>query len=94
VLFLCIGDSSKHVAFVDERTSTSMTAVKFAAGTGLIGVDFNSEDLLRDPKPIYKAKEYGLISFVWGDDLLDRKNVEYFKVSGNRKEATRIPSGA
>uniref|UniRef100_A0A915ESG3 GP-PDE domain-containing protein n=1 Tax=Ditylenchus dipsaci TaxID=166011 RepID=A0A915ESG3_9BILA len=63
VLFLCLGHDTKHTAFVDERTRTSMTAVKFAAGVGIMGVNFNSEDVLRDPAPIYKAREYGLISF-------------------------------
>ncbi|KAI1727358.1 glycerophosphoryl diester phosphodiesterase family domain-containing protein [Ditylenchus destructor] len=79
VLFLCVGHDTKHLTFVDERTSTSMTAVKFIAGFGLLGVNFNSEDVLRDPAPILKAQEYGLITFVWGDELIEKKNVEYFK---------------
>lgn len=42
-------------------------------------MNFNSEDLLRDPSPVVKAREYGLISFVWGDELIDKKTVDYFK---------------
>jgi hypothetical protein len=42
-------------------------------------VNFNSEDLLRDPSPVAKAKELGLISFVWGDELIEKKHVDYFK---------------
>jgi len=37
-----------------------MTAVKFACGAGFLGVDFNSEDVLRDPEPIIKAKQVSL----------------------------------
>jgi hypothetical protein len=45
----------------------------------LQGINFNSEDLLHDPSPVAKAKELGLISFVWGDELAEKKHVEYFK---------------
>lgn len=35
--------------------------------------------MLKEPSPVAKAREYGLISFVWGDELIDKKNVDYFK---------------
>lgn len=79
VLLLCLGESTRHINYADERTRTSMTAVKFAYASGLMGVNFNSEDLLRDPSPVAKAKELGLISFVWGDELIEKKHVDYFK---------------
>uniref|UniRef100_A0A914GPX8 Uncharacterized protein n=1 Tax=Globodera rostochiensis TaxID=31243 RepID=A0A914GPX8_GLORO len=81
VLFLCLGDSTRHVQYADERTRSSMAAVKFAHAIGLVGVNFNSEDLLKDASPVGKAKELGLISFVWGDELVERKHVDYFKKS-------------
>lgn len=46
------------------------------------GVNFHSEDLLRDPAPVKRARELGLVCFVWGDDLDDRENVEYMKKLG------------
>lgn len=42
-------------------------------------MNFNSECVLRDSTPIIKAREYGLISFVWGDELVDKSIVHYFK---------------
>jgi len=79
VLFLCCGADTRHLTYQDPRTRTSLTAVDFAAGCGIIGVNFHSQDVLRDPSPIIKSKQLGLISFVWGDELNDKQNVEYFK---------------
>ncbi|KAL3097060.1 hypothetical protein niasHS_002776 [Heterodera schachtii] len=79
VLFLCLGDSSRHVQYADERTRLPMSAVKFAHAIGIVGVNFNTEDLMKDASPVGKSKELGLISFVWGDELVERKTVDYFK---------------
>uniref|UniRef100_A0A914YYI7 GP-PDE domain-containing protein n=1 Tax=Panagrolaimus superbus TaxID=310955 RepID=A0A914YYI7_9BILA len=79
VLFLCCGANTRHQVYQDERTRTSLTAVNFAAGCGILGVNFHSEDVLRDHSPITKAKQLGLISFVWGDELNDKTNVEFMK---------------
>jgi glycerophosphocholine phosphodiesterase GPCPD1 len=79
VLFLCVGANTRHQVYQDARTQTSLTAVNFAAGCGILGVNFHSEDVLRDHSPITKAKELGLISFVWGDELNDKANVEFLK---------------
>jgi hypothetical protein len=43
------------------------------------GVNFNSEDLLRDPTPVKTANEFGLVSFVWGEDLDSKAHMQYFK---------------
>lgn len=43
------------------------------------GVNFHSEDLLRDPSPVQRANKFGLVSFVWGDDLDNKENINYFK---------------
>lgn len=45
----------------------------------LKGVNFNSECILNDSTPIEKAREYGLIKFVWGDELVEKSVVNYFK---------------
>ncbi|CAB3405209.1 unnamed protein product [Caenorhabditis bovis] len=79
VLFLCVGDTQRYTPFQDQRTSTSMTAVNFAVGADLLGVNFNSEDLLKDPMPIKKANEFGMVTFVWGEDLDKKENINYFK---------------
>ena len=36
VLFLCVGDTQRYTPFQDQRTSTSLTAVNFAAGADLL----------------------------------------------------------
>uniref|UniRef100_A0A7E4ZZ24 GP-PDE domain-containing protein n=1 Tax=Panagrellus redivivus TaxID=6233 RepID=A0A7E4ZZ24_PANRE len=79
VLFLCCGSNTRHQVYQDIRTTTSLMAVNFAAASGILGVNFHSEDVLRDATPIAKAKQYGLISFVWGDELNNKDTVEYFK---------------
>ncbi|KAI6219631.1 hypothetical protein M3Y95_01087200 [Aphelenchoides besseyi] len=79
VLFLCQGQTAKHPNYVDRRTQTSEMAVRFAAGTNLSGVNFHSEDLLRNAEPVSMAKKFGLVTFCWGDELADRSVVEYFK---------------
>lgn len=79
VLFLNQGDSVRHQPYVDPRTQTSTMAVQFVAGAGLVGVNLNSEDLLKDPEPVSLAKQFGLITFVWGDELADKNVVHHFK---------------
>ncbi|VBB27847.1 unnamed protein product [Acanthocheilonema viteae] len=79
VLFLCVGVTTRYEPFVDLRSSTSNAALNFAACIDILGVNFHTEDLLRDPSPIQRARKFGLISFVWGDDLDNRENIDYFK---------------
>uniref|UniRef100_A0A0N4ZMM3 Glycerophosphocholine phosphodiesterase GPCPD1 n=1 Tax=Parastrongyloides trichosuri TaxID=131310 RepID=A0A0N4ZMM3_PARTI len=79
VLFLSVGNDTKYMVYKDERTHSSMNAVHFIAGTNLLGVNFHSEDVLKDQSSIEAAKKYGLVIFVWGDELNDKKHVEYFK---------------
>jgi hypothetical protein len=57
-------------------------AINFAASQSILGVNFHSEDLIRDPSPVKRARELGLVSFVWGDDLDEKSNVEYMKQLG------------
>uniref|UniRef100_A0A914Z835 GP-PDE domain-containing protein n=1 Tax=Panagrolaimus superbus TaxID=310955 RepID=A0A914Z835_9BILA len=82
ILFLCVGITTRYVPFLDQRSATSEMAINFAASQSILGVNFHSEDLLREASPVKKAHEFGLVSFVWGDDLDDRKNVEYMKQIG------------
>ncbi|EPB77389.1 glycerophosphodiester phosphodiesterase family protein [Ancylostoma ceylanicum] len=63
----------------DIRTDCSKLAVNFAAGNGLLGANFHSEELLQDAAPLHRAEQFNLVSFVWGDDLNVMKNVEYFR---------------
>lgn len=79
VLFLCVGVTTRYEPFVDMRASTSNAAVNLAASIGILGVNFHSEDLLRDTSSLHRAKNFGLVSFVWGDDLDNRTHQEYFK---------------
>lgn len=79
VLFLNQGRTDKHMDYVDPRTQTSEMAVRFAAGTGLAGVNLHSEDLIKNHDSISLAKHYGLITFVWGDELTDKSVATRFK---------------
>ena len=45
----------------------------------LQGVNFHSEDLLRDSTPLQYAAKYSLVSFVWGDDLNNAETIQHFK---------------
>uniref|UniRef100_A0AC34RJJ2 GP-PDE domain-containing protein n=2 Tax=Panagrolaimus sp. JU765 TaxID=591449 RepID=A0AC34RJJ2_9BILA len=82
VLFLSVGETKRYVPFLDERTCTSNMAVNFAVSQDILGVNLHSECLLIDPLPVRKAKEQGLVAFVWGDDLDDRENVKKMKELG------------
>jgi glycerophosphocholine phosphodiesterase GPCPD1 len=79
VLFLCQGQTETHADYVDSRTKSSDMAVRFAAGTGLAGVNLHSEDILRNAEPVTLAKHFGLITFMWGDELIEKSVVDYFK---------------
>uniref|UniRef100_A0A915DKN3 Glycerophosphocholine phosphodiesterase GPCPD1 n=1 Tax=Ditylenchus dipsaci TaxID=166011 RepID=A0A915DKN3_9BILA len=79
VLFLSIGVTSRYVPYVDVRTQSSQMAVNFAACAQILGVNFHSEDLLKDPWPVTSAKQFGLVSFVWGDDLEKPETIDYFR---------------
>uniref|UniRef100_A0A0K0EW81 Glycerophosphocholine phosphodiesterase GPCPD1 (inferred by orthology to a human protein) n=1 Tax=Strongyloides venezuelensis TaxID=75913 RepID=A0A0K0EW81_STRVS len=45
----------------------------------ILGVNFHSEDLLRNPEPKYCGDNFGLVSIVWCNDLDNKENVDYFK---------------
>uniref|UniRef100_A0A0N5BBQ1 GP-PDE domain-containing protein n=1 Tax=Strongyloides papillosus TaxID=174720 RepID=A0A0N5BBQ1_STREA len=79
VLFLCVGETTRYTPFVDIRSTTSYNGVNFAYSSKILGVNFHSEDLLRNPEPKYRGDNFGLVSFVWGDDLNNKENVDYFK---------------
>lgn len=36
VLFLCVGETQRYTRFQDQRSSTSLTAVNFAAGADIM----------------------------------------------------------
>uniref|UniRef100_A0A7E4VA64 GP-PDE domain-containing protein n=1 Tax=Panagrellus redivivus TaxID=6233 RepID=A0A7E4VA64_PANRE len=76
VLFLSVGVTTRYVPFLDQRSCTSEMAVNYATSQNILGVNFHSEDLLRDPSHVRKARERGLVSFVWGDDLDDPNNIQ------------------
>ncbi|EYC42820.1 hypothetical protein Y032_0516g2796 [Ancylostoma ceylanicum] len=79
VMFLVVGPTTRYTPFQDIRTDCSKLAVNFAAGNGLLGANFHSEELLQDAAPLHRAEQFNLVSFVWGDDLNVMKNVEYFR---------------
>ncbi|KAK6032725.1 glycerophosphodiester phosphodiesterase family protein [Ostertagia ostertagi] len=79
VMFLVVGLTTRYTPFQDIRSDCSKIAVNYAAGNGLLGVNFHSEELLQDPSPLERAEKFRLVTFVWGDDLNLRKNLDYFR---------------
>ncbi|WKY15322.1 hypothetical protein Q1695_000645 [Nippostrongylus brasiliensis] len=79
VMFLVVGETTRYVPFQDIRSDCSKIAVNYAAGNGLLGVNFHSEELLQNSSPLDRAVKFNLVTFVWGDDLNLMKNVEYFR---------------
>ncbi|KHJ93666.1 glycerophosphodiester phosphodiesterase family protein [Oesophagostomum dentatum] len=79
VMFLVVGPTTRYTPFQDIRTDCSKLAVNFAAGNGLLGVNFHSEELLQDAAALHRAEQFNLVSFVWGDDLNIVKNLDYFR---------------
>ncbi|PAV65241.1 hypothetical protein WR25_06645 [Diploscapter pachys] len=75
VLFLVVGATTRYMPFQDIRSDCSRIAVHFAAPCKILGVNFHSEELLKDQEPLKLADRYGLVKFVWGDDL-DQKEVQ------------------
>ncbi|KAK5975572.1 Pyruvate dehydrogenase E1 component subunit alpha [Trichostrongylus colubriformis] len=79
VMFLVVGPTTRYTPFQDIRSDCSKIAVNYAAGNGLLGVNFHSEELLQDASPLKRAEKFNLVTFVWGDDLNLIKNLEYFR---------------
>ncbi|PIO64306.1 hypothetical protein TELCIR_14071 [Teladorsagia circumcincta] len=46
----------------DIRSDCSKIAVNYAAGNGLLGVNFHSEELLQDPSPLERAEKFKLVT--------------------------------
>ncbi|CAD5229695.1 unnamed protein product [Bursaphelenchus okinawaensis] len=78
-LFLCVGATERYVPFVDKRSVDSVVAANFAKSEKILGCNFHSEELLKDRRPVERAKRLRLVSFVWGDDLDAPKNIDYFR---------------
>ncbi|NXK53531.1 GPCP1 phosphodiesterase, partial [Chauna torquata] len=70
---------------MDLRSRTTPIAITFAQFENLLGVNVHSEDLLRNPSFIKRAKSKGLVIFSWGDDANDpdnRKKLREYGVHG------------
>ncbi|CAP32764.2 Protein CBG14135 [Caenorhabditis briggsae] len=83
VSFLVVGATNRYMPFQDIRSDCSKIAANFAAGCELLGVNFHSEELLNDRNPIEIAEKYGLVKFVWGDDLNSKDIQKHFKEEMN-----------
>ncbi|EFO82525.1 hypothetical protein CRE_00435 [Caenorhabditis remanei] len=83
VSFLVVGATNRYMPFQDIRSDCSKIAANFAAGCELLGINFHSEELLNDRNPIEIAEKYGLVKFVWGDDLNSKDIQKQFKEEMN-----------
>ncbi|KAF8384103.1 gpcp-1 [Pristionchus pacificus] len=79
VLFLVVGATARYEPFEDVRSDCSRLAVNYAAGSHLLGVNFHSEELLKDRTPFDRARLFNLVTFVWGDDINSKAAQEYLK---------------
>uniref|UniRef100_A0A8C4WY10 Glycerophosphocholine phosphodiesterase 1 n=1 Tax=Eptatretus burgeri TaxID=7764 RepID=A0A8C4WY10_EPTBU len=77
VLFLTQGTTDVYDELMDIRNRSSDIAMHFAQSHNLLGVNFHTEDLLRKPEYIKKARTLGLLIFCWGKDTnnLDNQNI-------------------
>jgi len=82
VIFLTQGQTMKYPPFKDFRTLSIHAAIKFARAEQLVGINVNSEDLLRDPSVISEVKHAGLALFCWGDENDKPDNAQYLKSQG------------
>ncbi|KAF4799694.1 Glycerophosphocholine phosphodiesterase GPCPD1 [Turdus rufiventris] len=85
VLFLTQGESKLYPELMDLRSRTTPIAINFAQFENLLGINVNSEDLLRNPAFITRAITKGLVIFSWGDDVNDpdnRKKLREYGVHG------------
>lgn len=85
VLFLTQGESKLYPELMDLRSRTTPIAITFAQFENLLGINVHSEDLLRNPSFIKRAKSKGLVVFSWGDDANDadnRKKLREYGVHG------------
>jgi len=82
VLFLTQGETQKYPAYNDMRTQTTSAAINFAVFSGILGLNMHTEDILRDPSLVEKARSHGLITFCWGDDNNSSATIKYLKQLG------------
>ncbi|KAF5293105.1 hypothetical protein FQA39_LY13715 [Lamprigera yunnana] len=82
VMFLTIGQSVKYPPYLDPRCFNIETAVFHAVMMELLGVNVNTEDILKDPTQVKLATNAGLIVFCWGDENADKATIKYLKELG------------
>jgi glycerophosphocholine phosphodiesterase GPCPD1 len=82
VLFLTQGATQKYPAYNDPRTQSTPAAINFALFSGILGLNMHTEDILRDPSLVEKARSHGLITFCWGDDNNSKATIKYLKELG------------
>ncbi|XP_065538240.1 glycerophosphocholine phosphodiesterase GPCPD1-like [Lathamus discolor] len=82
VLFLTQGESKLYPELMDLRSRTTSIAITFAQFENLLGINVHSEDLLRNPSFIKRAKSKGLVIFSWGDDANDPDNRKELRECG------------
>ncbi|XP_064617078.1 glycerophosphocholine phosphodiesterase GPCPD1-like [Liolophura sinensis] len=81
VLFLT-QDVEKWVPFMDKRTLSISDAVHLARAHQFLGVNVESELLLKDLKLVETIKNMGLVLFCWGDANNDPEAMKLLKEKG------------
>lgn len=80
------GVTTKYPEYNDPRTQTTAVAINFALFAGILGLNMHTEDILRDPNFVQRARSHGLVTFCWGDDNNSTSTIKYLKqvnIKGN-----------
>lgn len=59
--------NSEHPSYQDIRAKSFEAAIHFAVLEKLLGVDFLTEEIIKEPKIIRKTHSAGMILFAWSD---------------------------
>ncbi|BFZ04119.1 hypothetical protein BsWGS_07158 [Bradybaena similaris] len=74
VIYRCQVLNSEHPSYQDIRAKSFEAAIHFAVLEKLLGVEFLTEEIIKDPKIIRKTHSAGLVLFAWSDKQTVRES--------------------
>ncbi|KAL7632490.1 UNVERIFIED_CONTAM: hypothetical protein RMT77_017203 [Armadillidium vulgare] len=82
VLFLTQGENKSWPSYDDVRSKSIRNAVLYASSADILGVNMNTEDLLRDTNQVQMVFDHNQVAFCWGDQNSDRETFNLVKDLG------------
>jgi len=82
VQFLTQGVTTKYAPYKDVRTQSLLMSASYASSEGLLGVNAQAEEILKDMSLIQKCKSMGLVLMVWGEEANQKENIISLKQAG------------